>query len=279
MAEDEFKLAADEAETTGDTPKLKKKSRSPNYPAIGLEKAIERARTLQEHGRHHFMPVTTAHTLWNYKKGAGDQTIAALKYFGLLEVQGEKEARQVRLTDMARRIIGNAPNRPELLKVAALKPDLHKEIWDKYEGDLPADPIIRDYLVWERNFNEDFVDSFIAQFRATLAYAKLDLSDKIRSEDGDEGEDDDLSVFDTPDPNVGTPRGKQPPAPPLPKGYKDFPLHLTNNLKGTLYVPAELSQKDYKLLKRQIANYLAIIRMTSVEGGLEEEGDENEATE
>jgi hypothetical protein len=270
MAEEEFNLASDSTEAT-----KKKKSRSPNYPAIGLEKALDRARTLQEHGRHHFMPVATAHTLWNYKKGAGDQTIAALKYFGLLEVQGEKEGRQVRLTDMAKRILGNAPDRATLLKVAALKPDLHKELWDKYEEDLPADQIIRDYLVWERNFNEDFVDSFIAQFRSTLAYAKLDLSDKIRDDSGEEEEEEENEGM-TLDPNAGTQRGKQSLPPSTPHGYKDFPLHLTKHQKGALYIPAEMSQTDYQLLKTQLNNYMAVIKLTSVVGDDAEAADEQE---
>jgi hypothetical protein len=263
MAEEENNVAAGEP-----TPFKTPKRRSPNYPMIGLEKALDRAQTIQVQARHHFMPISVAYTAWNYKRGAGNQTVAALRAFGLIETQGEAEARQIRLTDMAKRILGNAPDRAELLKVAALKPDLHKDIWDKYEADPPADPIIREYLVWERNFNEDFVDSFIAQFRGTIAYAKLDLSDKIRGEDEDEGEEGGMPLFDTPD--AGTPRAKQPPPPP--PGYKDFPLYLTNNLKGTLHVPAEINLKDYKLLKQQIKNHLEIIRITSDLDEVEDEG-------
>jgi hypothetical protein len=281
MTEEEnlFDSANNEPEAES-TPALKRpKKRSPNYPAIGLEKALERAETIRAQARHHFMPVTTARTLWNYKKGAGDQVVAALKAFGLLEVQGESETRQVRLTEAARRILGNAPDRAELLKVAALKPDLHKEIWEKYEGDLPpADAIIREYLIWERNFNEDFVDSFINQFRSTIAYASIDLSDKIRSD----GDDDDGDDFITEDDNgksmiagsvKSEPRRKQPPAP---SGSREFPLYLTNHQKGTLYIPAEMTHKDYELLQKQIENHMAIILVTSVVSDEEkkEAGDE-----
>jgi hypothetical protein len=285
MAEEDFQLSAGETETANEAAteaaKLKKKSRSPNYPMIGLEKALERARTLQIQAGRHFMPVGTAHTLWNYKKGAGDQTVAALRYFGLLEVQGEKEGRQVRVTDMARRILGDAPDRDELLKVAALKPDLHKEIWEKYEGELPAsDQIIRGYLVWDRNFNENFVDDFIAQFRGTIAYAKLVLSDSIRDEEGGEGEEEapeeEQRMSFTPEPSVGTPRGKQPPPPPLPHGHRDFPLYLTNHQKGILHVPAEMSYRDYELLQKQIENHMAIILVTSVVEPDEEKPDSKE---
>ncbi len=259
MAE-ETKMASENSTVSEDKKERIIKQRSPNYPAIGLEKALERAQTLQGHARHHFTPVFAAHDLWKYKRGAGDQMVAALKQFGLLEVQGEKERREVRLTDMARRILGNAPDRDNLLKIAALKPDLHKEIWDKYEGALPADSIIKNYLVWERNFNTNFVDGFIAQFRGTVAFAKIDLSDNVRSEDDQDKEEDDMSLFDTR--NTGTQRSKQ--MPPPPANHREFPLYLTKNQKGTLYVPAEMSPKDYDLLKKQIENHLAIILVTSV---------------
>lgn len=69
---------------------------------------------------------------------------------------------------------------------------------------------------------------------------------------------------DAPPPGVKNP---PPPAhknPPPPAGQKDFPLYLSNNQKGALYVPPVMTKKDYDLLKRQIDNHLAIIEATSV---------------
>ncbi len=272
MSEEEntlFETTDNEPETDSTTTLKRPKKRSPNYPAIGLEKALERAEIVRMQARHHFMPTSTAHTLWNYKKGTGDQIVAALKAFGLIETEGEKESRKLRLTKEAQRVLGSAPDRAELLKAAALKPDIHKEIWEKYEGDLPADSIIRGYLVWERNFNEDFVDNFIAQFKGTLAYAKLDLSDKIRNNDyGDENNDDSgddanrMSMIT--DSTKSADQRKLPPPPPLLVGGREFPHYLTNHQKGMLYVPAEMSFKDYELLQKQIENHRSIILVTSV---------------
>src|ERR1700674_3916955 len=157
--------------TNAESPAAIKKSkhRSPNYPSIGLEKALERAQVIKDQaGRNNFMPVSVAYDLWGYKPGAGAQIVAALKAFELVQTQGETEKRQIRLTEAAWRILGNAPDRAGLLKTAALAPDIHKKIWEQYGGDLPkADGIIREWLVWEKGFNQTFVDGFIAQFRAT----------------------------------------------------------------------------------------------------------------
>lgn len=69
-----------------------------------------------------------------------------------------------------------------------MAPTIHKEVWDHYEGDIPHDDILKDYLLWERpensRFTEDAVDSFISRLRETLSYAKLTGDDKNNSENG-----------------------------------------------------------------------------------------------
>lgn len=49
-----------------------------------------------------------------------------------------------------------------------------------------------------------------------------------------------------------------------PAGHRDFPVYLTNRLRGILHVPAEMTYKDYELLKQQIDNHMAVILVTSV---------------
>jgi hypothetical protein len=243
-------------------PKLPK-HRSPNYPLIGLEKALERARTIQDQARNHFAPINVVYQLWKYKTGLGDQTLAALKAFGLAEIKGEKGARQVRLTEAAQRILGNALNRDELLKNSALRPELHRELWQKYNGDLPADSIIRNYLVFERldrKFNKETVDGFIAQFRATIAFAKITLSDKVDNGEKsiEEEESPNQQTIMNP-PQLQTLQKQENPLPKPATWYESFPLVLSRNSKGTLNVPSTISKKEFVLLKTQIENTLRII--------------------
>jgi hypothetical protein len=248
-----------EAETTAPEADLtvkKSKHRSPNYPAIGLEKALERAQAIKEQAGKHPMPVGVAHKAWGYRTGAGDQQVAALKSYGLIEVLGAKDKRQLQLTDAAWRILGNAPDRAELLKSAALNPDIHKQVWEKYGGELPADSIIREYLIWERKFNDAFVDSFIAQLRGTIAYANLGLSDKVAAEP--------IVVQEKGGKPVNTATNTPTPEFAPPTGYKEFPVYLTNRQRGILHVPVEMTHKDYELLKQQIDNHMAVILVTSV---------------
>jgi hypothetical protein len=245
------------------------KHRSPNYPVIGLQKAMERAKTLYEKAKLHFVPIGVAQTHWAIKpmSASGNQSVAALKAYGLIEVEGEADKRQVRISDTARRIILNSPEREDLIKQSALRPSLHAEIWKKYNGDLPTDDIIRHYLIFDQKFNEDSVDSFIAQFKSTISFAKLSPDDKVSDVNGAEEEDDDEtetrdSMSDLENPRK-EPIRKDTPAPP-PPSLKDFPLYLSNSQKAVLYVPPQISQKDFELLRKQIENSLLVVEATFI---------------
>jgi hypothetical protein len=251
-------MAEEENKVNGEDSGVKKsKHRSPNYPSIGLEKALERAKVIKDQAGRNPMPVAVAHSAWEYKKGAGDQVVAALKAFGLVEVMGEKDKRQVRLTEAAWRIMGNAPDRAERLKTAALSPDIHKEIWKQYNGDLPkSDAIVKDWLVWQKGFNQSFVDAFIAQFRATIVFANLVLSDKVESDDEVKPPEREKPPMNP----ANTPRTENPP----PVGQRLFPLYLSAEQEAALYVPSVMKQSEYDLLKTQIDNSLLVLKATSV---------------
>lgn len=180
---EEQEVITENEEKSGSGDDTIKKHRSPNYPYIGLETALLRASDLQRVSGIHPVRVTTAWDTWDYKKGAGNQIVAALDAYGLIQVEsGVADNRLIKLTMDARKILDNTSERPELLKKSALSPVLHQEIWDYFKGDLPpANSVIREYLVYQRNFNPSYVDKFIEQFRECLAFANVTKSDKIDS--------------------------------------------------------------------------------------------------
>lgn len=175
----------------------KKRSRSPNYPFVDLETAIKRAKAVYDVDHTHAVPAGIAHKRWDYTPfgSAGDQCVAALRAYGLIQIEGVKKARKIVVTSMAERIIGSAPDRGRLIQDAALSPAIHRELWDKFQGQgLPSDDVIRSYLVWEREggrFNQDVVDGVIERFRSTITFAKLGFGDIIEEEVPDDGAEDD----------------------------------------------------------------------------------------
>jgi hypothetical protein len=161
------------------------KARSPNYPAINLEKAIGRAAVLyQRNGRHAAAPETIA-TFWGYKPKSSDfkLTVAAVRAFGLLEPVSGGGDRSFKLTPLALDIVTDyPPGSPEHVRVtkeAALRPKLHSDLWGKYSVPLPSDDELRRYLVRDRGFYDKIVHDVIAEYKATLAFSNLTQGDTI----------------------------------------------------------------------------------------------------
>lgn len=156
------------------------------FPFISLPKAIERARELYKVASGHEMPFGTAVGAWGYaeKSSGGSQTAAALKAFGLLEDVGGSEVRKVKLTDAALRIIRDprdiSPDRDALIREAAMRPALHRDVYGKYQGMPPSDEALKAYLLIDRGLKDDAVPEFMREFTATMAYAKVPDSATIQ---------------------------------------------------------------------------------------------------
>ena len=164
--------------------------RSPSFPFIGLEKAIARAREFyygERMGRVH-VSVAPQHWSYNEKSSGSIQTLAALVAFGLMSYEGRKEKRSVALTEAARVILlGSDGPRQQTIQECALKPNIHKTLWEHFEEKIPSDGKLRDYLLFDHKppFNENVVDQFILQFRATLKFSKLTSNGSIPEENQD----------------------------------------------------------------------------------------------
>src|SRR5258708_4791227 len=163
---------------TGGSSAMRRKVRSPSYPFIDLKTALQRARRLFEAEQRSAVQQETAAAYWEYspKSSGGKQTIAALRAFGLLEGNG-----MVKLTERALRILlderNPSPEKDLVLREAALAPTLHQRLWDKYGAALPSNTDLRLSLVLGEGFNENSVDEFIAEYAATLTFAKLRTPD------------------------------------------------------------------------------------------------------
>jgi hypothetical protein len=162
--------------------KKPRQGRSPAFPFIPINKALERAETFRiaEGGRpKHFSPLVSACKAWGIgvKTGLGIQTVAALGHYGLFEFEGSGEQRSARLTDLALRILLDkqpvSSERDGLIRRAALTPRIHTELWQKWPEGLPSDPTVETYLIRDRGFSESGARDLIAQFKETIAVAKL----------------------------------------------------------------------------------------------------------
>lgn len=162
------------------TPSPRRKGRSPAYPAISLDRAIQRVRQVYDSERTYSVPVSSVVSKWGYSSlnGPASLSVSALKKFGLFDDEGNKAARTVAVTDLAVTILEHPePDaRRAAIRKAALLPPIHMEMWDQYGTSLPSDETLTWRLTRERGFTQTGAREFIREWRETLAFAQLDDS-------------------------------------------------------------------------------------------------------
>lgn len=241
----------------------KKRVRSPNYPLVNLSVAVEAAQVLFDHDKRHPVPILIAHDRWKYKRGssAANQCTAALKSYGLIDIQGKGDGRKLAVTEAGERIVRDAPDRAERLQKAALSPSIHAELWSLYrEKGLPSDDVIEAYLVWDREgacFNDDIVGGVIRRFRETIAFANVRSRDIM--EDDDPVAEDDWNSAEGP--GVDPSGHKAMPEINQPKDRKTGVSLQVLESDGSIRVVnvPYLSEQAFDFLKNQLDTYKAAI--------------------
>lgn len=154
--------------------------RGPAYPFIGLAKAIERVEQIRD---QNMLKIAAApidyYKSWQYSGESGNarQTLAALNQYGLVEYVGRGDQRQVRLSELARRIVldqvPNSPERAAAIRSAALAPTVHLKLWEKYGAAIPPEYVLQTFLTRDGDFNLGSVANVISVYRDTFDYAGL----------------------------------------------------------------------------------------------------------
>lgn len=170
-----------------DDQESRKKDRSPNFPFISLEVAIDRCRAFYEEERRGAAPVARAGKHWRYSASSSGllQTIAALKSYGLMVDEGSGAERKLRLTEMALRILlDNRPEsteRVELIKRAALSPSISAEVHSNWPDGLPSDDTLSHSLIFERSFAPPNANRAVRILKENQRFALLSHDDDLSS--------------------------------------------------------------------------------------------------
>jgi len=173
------------------------KERSPSYPIISLQAALERLTRFEATFGRHPAPALKVGMAWGIKERSSqaNQVLAALKAFGLVDYQGSGKDRKVVISESGRTYLRAQQEsvREGVIRKAALKPKAIAKFWPTWGADRPPDAICLDTLVLENGFNENAAPTFLRVYDETIAFAGLNDSDKIPDKasdlDGDEEED------------------------------------------------------------------------------------------
>jgi len=153
--------------------------RSPAYPNMSLPKALEKTKVLHDQEGDYLAPISSATSAWGYssKSSGARQTLATLKYYGLVDVIGEGDARKVKISDAARRILldrrEDKTKKNILLRKIALNPPVHKTIFNQYGSGLASDGSVIHFLVFEEGYNQTAAAELLAEFKETAKYVGL----------------------------------------------------------------------------------------------------------
>lgn len=174
----------------------RQRGRSPSYPSISLPRALARANELWQSDRQYETPADAVARNWGYAglNGPAGLALAAMKKFGLLEDEGTKSSRVVRLTDLAIKALNHpdAAQRANAIRVAALTPPIHRELWEEFGSALPSEKNLTWRLTFEKGFTESGAREFMREYRETIEFADLISDDQLEpmSDDDEPAVDD-----------------------------------------------------------------------------------------
>lgn len=230
------------------TVKKARRTRSPGYPALGLEEAIAKASALYDEEKRNSAAFATVVVHWGYKPTSSSalQAVATLKKFGLLMGSGSGNLKKLALTTLALRIVQDkrnpSPERDGAIKKAALNPKLYQDLWKAWGCEMPSSANMEYHLVHDLKFNDDVVKGVIVDYRKTVSFAKLTDRDIIADEDQDDSDDREdappLAVESAP---VSQVKGR----PVKAQGMKQDVFTLDEG-EAVLQWPAELTQASFE---------------------------------
>lgn len=144
------------------------RTRSPNYPYIGLPAAIERVRKIhdKEHQNRMSRAVAAKHLGFGSLNGVSLSVISALGKYGLLASIDD----DLQVTADALTILVDPPDseeRAQALRRAALKPDLFTELHKYFGGAVPSDINLTAYLQ-KHGFTANAAGLAARSFRETM---------------------------------------------------------------------------------------------------------------
>ena len=163
------------------------RDRSPAYPIIPLETALERLVAFEEHFKCSPAELGRAGAAWGIKsKAYGDRTAAALKYYGLLNYENGETGRQIVISEQGRKYLRAQQEhiRQKVKEEAALTPPQILKFWGLWGRDRPADEVCLDDLVLKNSFSDLGARKFLKIYDATITFAGLaDSSEAAASND------------------------------------------------------------------------------------------------
>jgi hypothetical protein len=150
------------------------RERSPNYPGHGLDRSLQDLQLLYKRESRTVVPQEVAVKAWGYNSlsGSARSRLAALRHYGLLEMQKNGQVRvSTRGVTLALRSPDTADYK-QALRDAALTPTIFQELLDTKRG--ASDEALVHHLIVNKKFSPDGAKRVLEVYRANAEFAALD---------------------------------------------------------------------------------------------------------
>lgn len=148
--------------------------RSPRYPFINLAKAKILAAKVP---RNRAIRAGDAAKAWGRQENSSRaaQAVSALRQFGLIEIEGRRENRWLRLTPLGHRIAET--DDPQARQQAALHPEIFQELWRGLQEGKTSRKELVQLLTMDRPypFNPVTAPDVLRIFAESIMFAQLPL--------------------------------------------------------------------------------------------------------
>jgi hypothetical protein len=149
-----------------------KRVRSPNYPAISLSAALDRVTALyRAHHKYAVSRELAAKAIgFGGLHGVSATAISALQKYGLVTKADDNE---IKVSERALRILHprSPEERAQAIKEAAYDPPLFAELRSQFDGTIPDEELLRNYLI-HKGFAPAALASVITAYRETSEMAE-----------------------------------------------------------------------------------------------------------
>jgi hypothetical protein len=153
------------------------RDRSPAFPFISLKTALERLVSFQKYFGYHPTPGSKSGLAWGLKEegSRADQTLAALRSYGLLQYVGMGLLRQVALTDQGRAYLEADQDsvKKQIIRQFALRPKIIRKFWAAWGVGRPPDQVAFEQLCLQYEFSSSGAVKFLQIYDETIIFAGL----------------------------------------------------------------------------------------------------------
>lgn len=248
-----------------------KRPRSPSFPYLDIDTAVEYSGKLYAAAKSAEVRLADVAAAWGMapKSGSLARYVSALSQYGLIDTMGANDARRIKISAAGKRILDDQrPGvREQLRSEAALKPRIIRGLFfgesdmPHWGRERPSDSIAESALKYDLDFGSDAAKRLLSVYDAALDAILQDF-DIVNEPDEDEKEPVETEVGESAirvevERHPASPPEVKAEAAPVEAGLNK--IHFRSEDGKTIYISAKLDLEGLDLLAKKIEAFKLLV--------------------